>query len=164
MTTEDNTVDSETYFAQLAESIAAIEHPDIEGLSLDFKAPPAEPEKRGRQAKVVLAWEEYLEFLIEMPGEWIQVFSFSGDNAKGKAQARKRSLTSRLNKTQIDRIWEVKVAADRDANGKETGVFGVYANYVRPATQAEINDRNAKHDAAVERGKHAAASRVAKAA
>lgn len=158
MTNED-TIDSETYFADLADQISSIEHPDIEGLSLDFKTPPADPPKRGRQAKVVLAWEEYLEFLVEMPGEWIQVFSFSGESAKGKAQARKRSLTSRLNKTQISRIWEVKVAADRDADGKETGTFGVYANYVRPATQAEITDRNEKHDAAVLRGQHAAASR-----
>lgn len=138
-----------------------ISHPDLDGFTLDFEDPPAEPERVGRRAKVVLAWEEYLHFLKEFPGKWVKVFEFSGEEAKEKARARARSVNRRLIKTQPSDIWEIKAVEDRDDEGKLTGVWKVYAQFVRPATLEEVKNRMEAHEAAVERGKVAAAARLA---
>lgn len=145
--------------ADITSRVGSISHPDIEGFDLAFEAPPATPIKTPRPTKVVLAWEEFLSFVIETPGRWIRVFEFGGEEAKAKARARGRSMRTRLIKTQPGEEWEILVAEDRDSDGKLTGVWKVYAQYVGKASAELVADRQAKAVAATERGKRAAAAR-----
>lgn len=164
MTSLDIEVEDETEEGQLNDifdTITAISHPLLDGLSIDFEEPPVAPPKAVRAAKVVLKWEEWLDAIQTQPGRWLKVFEFVGENAKPNARARARSMRNRLVKVRPDSIWNILATEDRDETGHLNGVWKVYAQYERPATAAEVIERSEKHTAAVNRGKAAAAAREA---
>lgn len=140
----------------LAEVDAMIpDSPDLEGFSLLFEDRPVVV-KATRSPRVELAWEEYLEFLKKTPGKAIRLFEFTGDEARKSAQARARSVKSRLRRTKAADIYEV--TADEI---KGTDTWRVYASYERAATPEEIATRNQMHLDSVARGHVAADARKA---
>lgn len=154
---------------EVFESVSQLNTPELDGFSLEFESPPVPEAKSKRQAKVVLAWEEFLSFLKDKPGVWVRVFEFT-DNpdetpvtnkagkvlvAKDRARARSRSINARLKKTSPGEVWEIKAAEDTESES-----WKVWAQFVRPATHAEVAERKAAHEAAVLRGQNAAAVRA----
>jgi len=139
--------------------------PELDGLSLDFEAPPEKPVRATREKKVVLAWEEYLAFLVNTPGRWARLYEFSADGdskeAAKRARVRARTINTRLKKTQPAQIWEVVAVEGRDSQNAPTGLWKVHTRFVRPATPQELTERLEAAQRAAERAKHAAAARSA---
>ena len=156
--------DDDEYSEEISEEVSLDlpASPELNGFSLAFEDRPVY-QTRSRVKKVILAWEQYLDFLTseENTGKTVRVFSFSGDEAKKNAQARARSIRSRLIKSQPHQEYLITVDEIKDA---DVPMFNVYASYTGPASEETVQARHDEHERRVAHGQYVASLRAKKAA